>query len=63
MAANSVLVVLLTLPLALLSWKLVEKPALKAKAWLDPRDRPDRRVPSPEAEVSSAAAVEGHRTD
>lgn len=62
-AANSVLVVLLTLPLALLSWKLVEKPALKAKAWLDPRDRPDRRVPSPEAEVSSAAAVEGHRTD
>lgn len=42
-AANSLLVVLLTLPLALLSWTLVEKPALRAKAWLDPRDRPGRR--------------------
>lgn len=58
---NSLLVVALTLPLALLSWMLVEKPALRAKAWLDPRDRPDRRVSARAAEDSSATAVEGHR--
>ena len=62
-AVNSLLVVLLTLPLALLSWTLVEKPALRAKAWLDPRDRPDRRVPSDGAEGPHAAAVTGRRPD
>ncbi|MCJ8504937.1 acyltransferase [Kocuria flava] len=44
-AANTVLVLALTLPLALLSWRLVERPALRAKAWLDPRDRSGRRPP------------------
>jgi peptidoglycan/LPS O-acetylase OafA/YrhL len=62
-AVNSLLVVLLTLPLALLSWTLVEKPALRAKAWLDPRDRPDRRVPSAGAQNPSPAAVEGRRPE
>ncbi|MFI7484311.1 acyltransferase family protein [Kocuria sp. M1R5S2] len=51
-AANSVLVLLLTLPLALMSWKLVEKPALKAKAWLDPRHRPDKRISAAGAETA-----------
>jgi peptidoglycan/LPS O-acetylase OafA/YrhL len=61
-AVNSVLVLLLTLPLALLSWTLVEKPALRAKAWLDPRDRPDRRIAEAAAERPSAAvAADGHR--
>lgn len=60
-AANSLLVVLLTLPLALLSWTLVEKPALRAKAWLDLRDRLDRRVPAPDAEDPSARAGQGQR--
>lgn len=60
-AANSLLVVALTLPLALLSWTLVEKPALTAKAWLDPRDRPGRRVPSAGAAEPAATAVDGLR--
>ncbi len=60
-AANTVLVVLLTLPLALLSWTVVEKPALRAKAWLDPRDRPDRRVAAPGPAAPAATAPEGHR--
>ncbi|WP_298589688.1 acyltransferase [uncultured Kocuria sp.] len=62
-AVNSLLVLLLTLPLALLSWTLVEKPALRAKAWLDPRDRPDRRVPSPDAADASSTVREGRRPD
>ncbi|KUG60121.1 MULTISPECIES: acyltransferase family protein [Kocuria] len=62
-AVNSLLVLLLTAPLALLSWTLVEKPALRAKAWMDPRDRPDRRVPSSGAEDPSPRAVPAHRPD
>lgn len=62
-ALNSLLVVLLTLPLALLSWTLVEKPALRAKAWLDPRDRPDRQVPSTDPEDAPVTSVEGRRPD
>lgn len=53
---NLVVLLAISLPVASLSWHLVERPALRAKSWR-PRRRPAQREDAPVADATTAATA------